>query len=73
MKVWLVVREDRHIDDEITVHTTVHSAVEAVSEFEDRYPDETWVDEDFTGYAFYMHSSHDDGPCCYVKETVVRD
>jgi hypothetical protein len=72
-RVFLVVRHDRHTDDEITAHATRASADAAVEEFKTRYGNVyQWSEESARGWERLVNSDHDDGPSVHIETTIIH-
>jgi hypothetical protein len=66
--LFVVVREDRHCDDEITIHSTRALADAAVDAFIARYADDdyTWREVPVSGWERNVEC-HDDGPKARIE------
>ena len=76
MQLFIVYRYDRHVDPEITVHSTLAGANEAIEEFKGRYTDYFWKEETYgrdAGWIRYVSSDGDDGPDAHIEETELQD
>lgn len=75
-KVFLVIREDRHVSDEITVHETLQGAIAALEEFKDRYdPDTIFLHAQIVTSADvlrYEHANYADGPKVRIQSAEVE-
>lgn len=70
MKVFVVICHDRHVDDDITVHSTRESADRRLKEFQDIYEGYEWRNRNYGrahGWLRYVES-HDDGPNARIQE-----
>jgi len=69
-QVFVVVREDRHCDDEITVHSTRELADAAIEEFKARYQHEDgryrWKERRVAGWARLVEC-FEDGPSARIE------
>lgn len=61
--LYIVIREDRHTDDEITAHETREGADAAVEKFKARYDGERWKKEHWRDPKVLCYfDAGDDGP-----------
>lgn len=65
-KVYLVVCEDRHCDDEITAHATLELANKQFEIVKAHYDDAEWIERK-SGWVRYADQS-DDGPYLHIEE-----
>lgn len=68
--LYIVVREDRHCDDGITVHATRELADAAIEAFKAVYPDDhKWTEQNYGApkWVRYVETSFDDGPRARIE------
>lgn len=67
--MYLVIRQDRHVDDEFSAHLTLEGANRAVEEFCRRYEGETWQERGFVSddLVRYLSSSCEEGPTVRIE------
>lgn len=68
MQVFFVVREDRHTDDEITVHASLEDANRAFEAFKALYDDTEWEAHDIDEWVRYERDECEDGPKVRIEE-----
>lgn len=68
-QLFLVIRYDRHTDDEITAHATREGADAAVDEFKSRYAEcgYTWSERPVRKWLRLAETDSDDGPRVHVE------
>ena len=71
--LFVVVREDRHLDPEISVHSTRALADAAVDEFITRYATDRyeWEETPIDGWERYVETDIDDGPSARIEVKIL--
>ncbi len=75
MNVFVVVLEDRHVDDEITVHRTRAAANARVAAIKKSYNRYAWTDRPYgqPDWIYYSEAHPDDGPTVRIEITELSD
>ena len=69
MKVFLVIAEDRHVDNHYAVRTTLDDAKGAADKFMASYDGHyKWEEGQIRGWHYYCHTEIDDGPSVHIEE-----
>lgn len=77
MTVFVVYRNDRHVDPGISVHATRDGADRAIEEFKARFKSDgySWSEKNYgraDGWVRYVASDHDDGPNARIQKVELR-
>jgi hypothetical protein len=69
MSLYLAVLTDKHTDDFYSLHASLDGANEAIQDWMEEYPRETWKEEDYgqPTWVRYVHSDCGDGPRMLIE------
>lgn len=72
--MYLVIREDRHTDDEFSLHETREGAIAAAKEYEAENDDCVFTEEQIPGWEYSSQSdpANGDGPMVRVESIEVE-
>lgn len=73
--LYIVICHDRHVNDQVTVHTTRQGADDQLAKFQAEYgEDYAWTERTYgrsQGWVRYVDTGGGDGPSARIEETTL--